>query len=53
MKKIFLNTIREVENLKTLLGNNRNISYRYLRLKGKYLFNYPEELHERVVELGF
>ena len=52
MKKLFLNSIQEVENLKTLLHSNQ-ISYRYLKMKGQYLFNYPSELQERVIELGY
>jgi len=52
MKRLFLNTIQEVENLKTLLNSSR-ISFRYLKMKGQYLFTYPKELHESVVEFGF
>lgn len=52
MKKLFLNTILEVENLKQLL-NSPKVSYRYLKMKGKYLFIYPKELHENVVEFGY
>jgi hypothetical protein len=52
MKRLFLNTIQEVENLKTLLHSNQ-ISYRYLKMKRQYLFNYPSELQERVIELGY
>ena len=52
MKKLFLNSIQEVENLKNLLHSNQ-ISYRYLKMKRQYLFNYPESLQERVIELGY
>ena len=52
MKKLFLNSIQEVENLKNLLHSNQ-ISYRYLKKKRQYLFNYPSELQERVIELGY
>jgi hypothetical protein len=52
MKQLFLKTIQEVENLKTLLKSNK-ISYRYLKMKGQYLFNYPEDLSDKVVELGY
>ena len=52
MKKLFLNTIQEVENLKNLLHSNQ-ISYRYLKMKRQYLFHYPSELQERVIELGY
>jgi len=52
MKNLFLDTIQEVENLKKLL-NSSEVSFRYLKMKGKYLFNYPISLEERVVELGF
>jgi len=52
MKQLFLNTIQEVENLKTLLKSNK-ISYRYLKMKGQYLFSYPEDLSDKVAELGY
>ena len=52
MKKLFLNSIQEVENLKNLLHSNQ-ISYRYLKMKRQYLFNYPESLQEKIVELGY
>jgi hypothetical protein len=52
MKQLFLDTIQEVENLKTLLKSDK-ISYRYLKMKGQYLFNYPEDLSDKVVELGY
>lgn len=52
MKRLFLDTIQEVENLKTLLHSNQ-ISYRYLKMKRQYLFNYPESLQEKIVELGY
>ena len=52
MKQLFLNSIQEVENLKTLLKSNQ-ITYKYLKMKGKYLFNYPEDLSDKVAELGF
>lgn len=52
MRQLFLNTIQEVENLKTLLKSNK-ISYRYLKMKGQYLFSYPEDLSDKVAELGY
>ena len=52
MKQLYLKTIQEVENLKILLKSNK-ISYRYLKMKGKYLFSYPEELSDKIKELGY
>lgn len=52
MKQLFLNTIQEVENLKTLLKSNK-VFYRYLKMKGQYLFLYPEDLSDKVIELGY
>lgn len=53
MKKIFLRTIQEVMNLKTLLGNPKELEFRYLPMKGEYLVTFPENLEPLVSELGY
>ena len=53
MKQLFLNTIQEVENLKTLLNNSNEVSFRYLKMKGQYLFNYPEKMSDVIASLGY
>ena len=52
MKNLFLNTIQEVENLKSLLHSNK-ITYKYLKMKKQYLFNYPSELEDQIIKLGY
>ena len=53
MKQLFLSTIQEVMNLKTLLGNPKELEFRYLRMKGEYLIEFPEYLEPLVHELGY
>ena len=53
MKKLFLSTIQEVMNFKTLLGNPKELTFRYLRMKGKYLITYPSYLDDKVHEIGY